>query len=51
MRGRKRGDVYVYDEYRVWRPHRRADWLTLFNGDDVVLHCRCSEIDDVELLR
>lgn len=50
LRGQKRGDVYIYDDYLVWRPYRRALWVTLLNGDDVVLHRRWSEIDEVERL-
>jgi hypothetical protein len=42
-RNRKRGDLIVYDSGTVERY-----WLTLYNGNDVVLRIRWSEIDEVE---
>ncbi|GAA0403003.1 hypothetical protein GCM10009530_63720 [Microbispora corallina] len=50
MRNRKRGELIVYDSYTLSWPSRRAWWLTFRNGDDVVLHCRVSEIDDFKRL-
>lgn len=50
IRGRKRGELIVYDSYQNWRPHRRSFWLTLYNAGEVVLHCRLSDIEEIELI-
>lgn len=42
-RNRKRGELIIYDSGTPGRY-----WLTLYNGDDMVLRIRWSEIDEIE---
>lgn len=47
MRNRKRGELIVFDRVTVNR--RRHRW-TFYNGEEVVLHARWSDIDKIELI-